>query len=36
VKRLVTKSGGPWTIEELKRQLPRTILMGYHSRAENP
>jgi 3-oxoacyl-[acyl-carrier protein] reductase len=36
IKRSVTKSGGPWTIEELKRQLPRTVLAGYHSRSESP
>ena len=36
IKRSVAKFGSPWTIEELKLQVPRTILAGYHSRAENP
>jgi 3-oxoacyl-[acyl-carrier protein] reductase len=36
IKRSLTKSGGPWTIEELKQQMPRTILAGYHSRSEKP
>lgn len=30
IKRAVTKYGeGPWTIEELKAQLPRSVLAGY-------
>ena len=36
IKRSITKYGGSWTIEELKQQVPRTLLVGYHSRAENP
>jgi 3-oxoacyl-[acyl-carrier protein] reductase len=36
IKRSVTKSGGPWTVEELKYQMPRTILAQYHSRSEKP
>jgi 3-oxoacyl-[acyl-carrier protein] reductase len=33
IKTAITKSGGPWSIEELKQQLPLTILSGYHSRS---
>ena len=36
IKTAVTKSGASWTIDELKQQLPLTILKGYHSRAKNP
>ena len=36
IRRSITKSGDQWTIEELKRQLPRTIFAGYRSRCENP
>jgi 3-oxoacyl-[acyl-carrier protein] reductase len=36
IKRSLSKSGGPWTIEELKRQMPRTVLANYHSRCLNP
>ncbi len=36
LKTTVTKSGERWTIDELKRELPRTILSGYHSRSEKP
>jgi hypothetical protein len=36
VKRSLYKAGSPWTIEELKRQMPRTLLANYHSRAEKP
>jgi 3-oxoacyl-[acyl-carrier protein] reductase len=32
VKRAVTKSGGSWTVEELKQQVPRVLLPGYHPR----
>ncbi|HSW57685.1 MAG TPA: SDR family NAD(P)-dependent oxidoreductase [Dehalococcoidales bacterium] len=36
IKTAITKPGEPWTIDELKRLLPTSILMGYHSRAEKP
>ncbi len=36
IKTTITKSGSRWTIDELKRQLPVTILNGYHSRSEKP
>lgn len=32
IKTSVTKAGEAWTMEELKQQLPLTILSGYHSR----
>jgi 3-oxoacyl-[acyl-carrier protein] reductase len=32
IRTTVTKSGGPWTIEELKYQLPRTVFQNYHTR----
>lgn len=35
IRRAVTKSGGRWTVEELKQQLPRSVLAGYHPRVEN-
>jgi 3-oxoacyl-[acyl-carrier protein] reductase len=36
IKTTTTKSGDRWSIEELKRQLPATILNGYRSRSERP
>ena len=36
IKTTITKSGEPWTIDELKRQLPTTILAEYRSRSEKP
>jgi 3-oxoacyl-[acyl-carrier protein] reductase len=36
IKKSVVKYGGPWTIEELKAQMPRTVLANYHSRSEKP
>ena len=36
IRTTVSKYGSSWTIEELKQQLPRTILANYHSRAEKP
>jgi 3-oxoacyl-[acyl-carrier protein] reductase len=36
IKTAITKPGADWTIEDLKEQLPLTILMGYHSRTETP
>ena len=33
-KRTMTKAGGRWTIEEIKQQLPRSVLAGYQNRAE--
>jgi len=35
VKSTVTKPGGDWSIEELKEQLPATVLANYHSISEN-
>jgi 3-oxoacyl-[acyl-carrier protein] reductase len=32
IRTSVTKPGGPWTIEELQRYLPSSILSGYQSR----
>lgn len=34
IKTTISKSGEPWTIDELKRQLPTTILAEYRSRAD--
>lgn len=34
IRRAVTKSGGSWTVEELKQQLPRSVLAGYRPRVE--
>ena len=36
VRTSVFKHGPSWTIEELEKQLPMTILQGYKSRSENP
>lgn len=36
VKRSIAKSGGPWTIEELRQQVPRVLLAGYQPRVANP
>ncbi len=36
IRRCLSKSGPPWTIEELKREMPRTVLANYHSRCLNP
>jgi len=36
IRASITKSGGSWTIEELKQQVPRYLLPNYRSRAENP
>jgi NAD(P)-dependent dehydrogenase (short-subunit alcohol dehydrogenase family) len=37
IKRTITKFGeGPWTIEELKAQLPRSVLMGYKPHIQVP
>jgi 3-oxoacyl-[acyl-carrier protein] reductase len=35
IKTAVTVTNGSWKIEDLKRQLPSTILNGYHSRVKN-
>jgi 3-oxoacyl-[acyl-carrier protein] reductase len=34
LKRTMTKYGGKWTVEEIKQQLPRSVLAGYQNRAE--
>jgi 3-oxoacyl-[acyl-carrier protein] reductase len=34
VKFSITKDGDPWTIEELKRQLPRSVLQGYQTHVQ--
>jgi 3-oxoacyl-[acyl-carrier protein] reductase len=36
IRTTITKTGSRWTIDELKNQLPSTILNGYHSRSEKP
>jgi 3-oxoacyl-[acyl-carrier protein] reductase len=36
IKTTVCKSGSDWTIDELKQQLPTTILAGYRSNSERP
>ena len=36
IRTTTSKFGGPWTIEELKIQLPKTIFRQYHSRSEKP
>jgi 3-oxoacyl-[acyl-carrier protein] reductase len=36
IKTTVSKSGEPWTIDELKRQLPTTILAEYRSNSQKP
>jgi 3-oxoacyl-[acyl-carrier protein] reductase len=36
IKTTISKSGEPWTMDELKRQLPTTILAEYHSRSARP
>ena len=35
LKRTTAKFGGPWTLEEIKQQLPRSVLAGYHNRVDN-
>jgi 3-oxoacyl-[acyl-carrier protein] reductase len=34
IKYSVTKAGDPWTIEELKRQLPMSVLQGYKTHVQ--
>jgi 3-oxoacyl-[acyl-carrier protein] reductase len=34
VRRAVNKFGGSWTVEELKQQVPRTLLPGYQPRVQ--
>jgi 3-oxoacyl-[acyl-carrier protein] reductase len=37
MERSITKFGeGPWTMDELKQQVPRGLLAGYKNPAENP
>lgn len=36
IRNLVKYGEGPWTMEELMQQVPRGLLAGYHSLAENP
>jgi 3-oxoacyl-[acyl-carrier protein] reductase len=36
VKKSITKSGGPWTIEELMQQVPKVLLAGYRPHVANP
>jgi NAD(P)-dependent dehydrogenase (short-subunit alcohol dehydrogenase family) len=36
IKTTITKPGAAWTIDELKKQLPLSILMGYRRRSEKP
>jgi 3-oxoacyl-[acyl-carrier protein] reductase len=33
ITKSITKYGGRWTIDELKEQVPRGLLRGYHTRA---
>jgi 3-oxoacyl-[acyl-carrier protein] reductase len=36
IRTTITKPGEAWTIEELKKSLPSSILAGYRSRSEKP
>ena len=33
IKKSIVKCGGPWTVDELVKQVPRTLLQGYRSPA---
>ena len=36
VKKRITKSGGPWTVEELMQQVPKGLLAGYQTHVAVP
>lgn len=36
VKTSITKYSGPWTVDELRKQVPKFLLAGYRNRAESP